>query len=309
MLRYPATCLPIAQVSLNSSYFLHQLRPSATPSIYISPYQPPTHPSSPRRTIDLTLDLHLDRALTNIRRRLKRIDRILQIEPMRHQLTQIQHPTIHQPNRPRPRIRIPILELQIDLLRTQPHERHLHIRLPHPDHKHLPPEFHAVDGRIHRRFHPGALERHLRLHPAHRGPDALAERLRADPALDFVGPHARAELLGHLESGLLDIGDDDGFGAPGGDAEEGDEPDGPRAADQDGIPEGDLGAGKAAERDREGFQQRAVLERHVADLVAPHGGVVDVAPEQARDGWGGEEAHVEAAVVAAGQAGFAVVAD
>ena len=68
-----------------------------------------------------------------------------------------------------------------------------------------------------------------------------------------MGPHARAELLGHVEAGLLDVGDDDGFGARGGDAEECDEPDGPRAADEDGITEGDLSAGHSPERDGKGF--------------------------------------------------------
>ena len=43
--------------------------------------------------------------------------------------------------------------------------------------------------------------------------------------------------------------------------------------------------------------------------MAPDGGVVDVAAQQAGDGWRGEEAHVQAAVVAACQAGLAVVAD
>lgn len=43
--------------------------------------------------------------------------------------------------------------------------------------------------------------------------------------------------------------------------------------------------------------------------MAPDGGVVNVAAEEAVDGRGGEEAHVEAAVVAACEAGFAGVAD
>lgn len=43
--------------------------------------------------------------------------------------------------------------------------------------------------------------------------------------------------------------------------------------------------------------------------MAPDCGVIDVAAEQAVDGRGGEEAHVEAAVVAAGEAGLALVAD
>lgn len=228
---------------------------------------------------------------------------------MRHQTAQIQDATIHQANGARPRVGIPVLELEIDLLGAEPHERHLHVRLAHPDHKHLAPELDAVDGRVDGRLDAGALERHLRLHAAHHGADVFAKGLGPHAPLDLVGAHARAELLRHVEPGLLDVGDDDGFGAGGGDAEERDEADGPGAADEDGVAEGDLRAGQAAERDRERFQQRPVFERHVADLVAPDGRVVDVAPEQARHGRGGEEAHVEAAVVAAGEAGFAVVAD
>ncbi len=43
--------------------------------------------------------------------------------------------------------------------------------------------------------------------------------------------------------------------------------------------------------------------------MAPDGGVGDVAAEQAVDRWGGEELHAFAAVVPAGEAGFAAVAD
>ena len=43
--------------------------------------------------------------------------------------------------------------------------------------------------------------------------------------------------------------------------------------------------------------------------MAPLGGVVDVTPQEAVDGGGGQEAHIQAAVVAACQAGFALVAD
>lgn len=67
--------------------------------------------------INLTLNLHLNGPRLRIRRRLKRTNRILQIKPMRHQLLQRHNPTLNQPNRSRPRIRIPVLELQIDFLR------------------------------------------------------------------------------------------------------------------------------------------------------------------------------------------------
>ena len=43
--------------------------------------------------------------------------------------------------------------------------------------------------------------------------------------------------------------------------------------------------------------------------MAPDGRVVDVASQEAVDGRGGQETHVQAAVVAAREAGLAVVAD
>ena len=66
---------------------------------------------------------------------------------MRHQRRQINHPILHQPDGPRPRVAIPVLKPQVDLLRAEPHKGNAHVRFPHPDHEDFAPEFHAVDGR------------------------------------------------------------------------------------------------------------------------------------------------------------------
>ena len=139
--------------------------------------------------------------------------------------------------------------------------------------------------------------------------DVGCDLFRGDAAGDLVGAGARAELLGEAEAAVVDVGDDEGFGTGGGAAEEGDEADGAGAADEDGVAEADAGALDAGEGDAEGFEQGAVFVGHGADSVAPDGRVGDVAAQEAVDGRGREEFHLFAAVVAAGQAGLAGVAD
>ena len=130
-----------------------------------------------------------------------------------------------------------------------------------------------------------------------------------DAAFDFVGAHAGDEFLGVVEAALVDVCDDDWFRASGSGAEEGDEADRASTADEGWVAEAEAGAFDAGEGDGEGFEEGAVFKGHVADFVAPHCGVGDVAAEEAVHGRGGEEAHVDAAVVAAGEAVFAFVAD
>ena len=240
---------------------------------------------------------------------MKRLDRILNIKPMRHQPPQIHHPTLHQPYRTGPRIRIAVLKLQINLLRTQPHKRQLHLRFPDPNHEHFPAEFHAVDRGVDAGFHARAFERDGGLDAACERDDLLGGFLFGDAALYFVRADAGDEVFCEGETAFVDVRYDDGFGARCGGAQEGDEADRSRATDQDRVTESNARALDARESHGKGFEQRAVLKGHVADLVAPDGGVVDVAAQEAVDGRGGEEAHGEAAVVAAREAGFAVAAD
>ena len=116
--------------------------------------------------VHLTLNHTLDSPCLRIRRRLKSLDRVLNIKAMGHQAVQVDHPTLHQANGPRPRIRIPILELLINFLGTQSHERDLHFRLANTDDENLPTEFHAVDGGVDAALDTGTLECYGRLDAA-----------------------------------------------------------------------------------------------------------------------------------------------
>lgn len=212
-----------------------------------SPPPAPPHTHRPRyqlqiSNINLTLYNDLDRARLRIRRRLKRLHRILDIEPMRHQPLQIDHAALHQPDGARPRVGVPVLELQVDFLGAEAHERDLHVWLADADDEDFAAEFDGPDGRRDGGFDAGAFEGDGGPHAAARGDDVGGRAFGADFAGDFVGARARAELFGEVEAALVDVGDDDGFGASGGAAKEGDEPDGAGAADEDGIAEADARA-------------------------------------------------------------------
>lgn len=79
---------------------------------------------------------------------------------MRHKRRHIDDPILDQPDGPRPRIAVPVLEPQIDLLRAEPHKGNTHVRFPDPDHEDFAPELDAVDGRCDGGFHARAFERH-----------------------------------------------------------------------------------------------------------------------------------------------------
>ena len=272
-------------------------------------------PTAPRPTttsplhIHLALNLHLDSPRLRIRRRMERLDRILDVKPMRHQPPQLHDPALHQADRAGPRVGVAVLELEVDLLGAEAHKGEAHLRFAHADDEDLPAELDAVDGGRDAGLDARALERDGGLDAAGQGDDLRRGVLVGDAALDLEGADAGDEVFREGEAAGVNVRDDDGFGAGGGGAEEGDEADGPRAADEDGVAEFDVGALDAGEGDGEGLEERAVLKGHAADLVAPDGRVVDVAAEEAVDGRGREEAHREAAVVAARQAGFAVAAD
>ena len=124
----------------------------------------------------------------------------------------------------------------------------------------------------------------------------------------MVGAYAGDEGFGELQAAFVDVCDDDRLGARGGAAEQCDQADGSSAADEDAIAETDARALHACKSDAERLEQGALFEAHVADLVAPDGRVVDVAAEEAVDGRSGEESHLQAAVIAACEAGFAGMA-
>lgn len=228
---------------------------------------------------------------------------------MRHQPTQIHNPALHQPNGPRPRIGVAVLELEVDFLGAEAHKGQAHLGFPDADDEDLAAELDAVDGGVDAALDAGALERNGGLDAAGEADDLGRGFFLTDAAFHLEGADAGDEVLGEGEAALVNVGDDNGFGAGAGGAEERDEADGAGAADEDGVAESDACALDARERDAERLEQGAVLEAHVADLVAPDGWVVDVSPQEAIDGRGGQETHVQAAVIAACEAGFALVAD
>ena len=228
---------------------------------------------------------------------------------MRHEPAQLQHPALDQPDGARPRVGVAVLELEVDLLGAEAHEGQAHLGLADADDEDLAAELDAVDGGVDAALDARALERDGRLHAPGQPDDGPRGLLLPDAPLHQERAHARHELLGEGQAALVDVRHHDRFGPGGRGAQQRDEADGAGAADQDRVPEFDARALHAGQGHAERFEQGAVFEAHVADLVAPNGRVVDVAPQEAVDGGRGEETHVEAAVVAAREAGFALVAD
>lgn len=185
----------------------------------------------------------------------------------------------------------------------------MHFRFSNTNDKDFAAEFDRVDGAVDGGFDARAFERDGGLDAAGEGDDVGCGVFDTDAAFDFVGAHAGDEFFGIVEPALVDVCDDDWFCAGGGGAEEGDEANGAGAADEGWVAEAETGAFDAGEGDGEGFEEGAVFKGHASDFVAPHCGVGDVAAEEAVNGWGGKETHVDTAVVAACQAVFAFVAD
>lgn len=162
-------------------------------------------------------DLHLDRPALQICARLERLHRLLQREPMRNQLPNpTQNTRVYEPNRLRPRIRIPILELQVHLPRRQPHERELHLVLAHPNNEHLPTETNRMNGGSDGRLDTGALQDEIGLETTESldevSPDFF---LGFAAARDLVGDKRAWEIFDELlresESSSVDICDQNRF--------------------------------------------------------------------------------------------------
>ena len=140
--------------------------------------------------------------------------------------------------------------------------------------------------------------------------DCVAEVFGAVAEFNLVCEGAGDELAGEVETALVDVCDDEGSRAGSLCAEEGNEANGTSTAYKDGVTELDVCAVETSEGNRKRLKHGAVLEGHaVRHLVAPHGGVLQVAAEQTSNGGCGEELDRLAAVVAACQAGLALVAD
>ena len=140
--------------------------------------------------------------------------------------------------------------------------------------------------------------------------DGVAEVLGVVAEVDLVGEHAGDELARKVEAAGVNVGDDNGGCACCLGAEERHQTNGTSTADEDRVAELDVGPVETSKGDGERLEHSAVLKGHaVGHLVAPHGGVLEVAAEQSGDGGCGEEFDRLAAVVATCQAGLALVAD
>lgn len=257
-----------------------------------------------------TLNLHLDRPRLWIRRRLERLDRILQLKPMRHKLTQINDSALDQPNCFRPRVAVSVLELQIHLACTQPHERDLHLVLSHANDKHLASKLDSLDGAVDGRFHTRALHCDGRLDALHFGDNGGAEVVGRVAEFDFVGCDAGNEVFCELEAALINVCNYNGRGSSCARTKQRHQSNGPRAADDDGVSQPHVCAVHARQRNAQRLEHGPVFKGQVVgQLVAPHGRVFEVAAQKSSNRRCGEELDALAAIVAAGQAGLAFVAD
>lgn len=76
-----------------------------------------------------------------IRCSLERLNPIFQSERVCHKPLQVHHSTRHNSYRSWPHIDIPLLELDIHLIRTTAHEGDLHLFLPYTDNEDFSPKF------------------------------------------------------------------------------------------------------------------------------------------------------------------------
>lgn len=94
----------------------------------------------------LTLDDYLDRPrLRTVRARVEGANRVLEAEPMRHQPLHIQHAALHEADGARPGVGVAVLELEVDFLGAEAHERDLHLWLADADDEDFAAELDGVD--------------------------------------------------------------------------------------------------------------------------------------------------------------------
>jgi len=229
---------------------------------------------------------------------------------MRNQLAQINHTRLVQPNSLGPSIAVAVLELQIHLAGTQSHERNLHLVLADADDEDFAAELDGLDGGADGGFHAGAFHGVAGLDAVGEFEDGGLEIRGRVAEFDFVGEDARNEGFGEVETALVDVGDYEGSRASRLTAEKCDEADRAGAADDGGVTQADVRAVHASKRNGKRLQHGTVFEGHaVGQLVAPHGWVLEVAAEQAGDGWCGQKLNALASVVAACEAWLAFAAD
>jgi hypothetical protein len=253
--------------------------------------------------------LHLDGSSLGVCRRLEGLEGILNLETVGDQLLEVHDTSLQQTDGSGPCVGVAVLELEVDLAGAEAHEGDLDFVLADADDEDLAAELDGLDGTCDGALNTGALECDGGFDATAELGDDFCEVFGGVLEVDLVGANRRAELLGELQTALIDVCDDDGLGTGGLDAGKSDETNGASTADQDGVAESDLCSLYTCQSNTEGLKERAVLEAHIANLVAPHGGVVDIAAQEAGDGRSGAEEDRVTAVVATSQARLALAAD
>lgn len=126
---------------------------------------------------------------------------------------------------------VAVLQLDVDLVGAQVHERERLEVLARTDDEHGRAKSARIARRLHTRLDARALERELEpRRETRRRFDLGCDVFGLDAALDEDGLDAGDELLGKVEPGLGNVGNDDGGRACGVSGEETDKPDGSGAA-------------------------------------------------------------------------------
>ncbi|KAL5610763.1 hypothetical protein FOBRF1_006880 [Fusarium oxysporum] len=97
--------------------------------------------------IIISLNHNLDRPALGIRRRLKGLEGILQLETVSNQLRQGNHTVLNKTNGSRPGIAVSVLQLNIDLAHTRSHEGNVDIILSDTNDEDLDSELERPDSR------------------------------------------------------------------------------------------------------------------------------------------------------------------
>lgn len=254
------------------------------------------------------LDQDLDGAALRVRRRLKCLDGLLEREAVRDELGQVNDAAPQQADGAWPGVAVAVLQLDVDLADRGAHKRNGDVVLADADDEDLAAKLGRPDGRRDAALDARALHGQRGLDAAHGLDNLPTRRLRPDPRRHVMRDDARAHLPRKRQPARGNVRDDERARAGGGAAQQRDEADGPRAADEHGVAEARRGALNGREGHAERLQQRALVVRQAVELVAPHGRVVDVAPQQAVDGRRRQEGDARAAVVPPRQARLAGVA-
>ncbi len=132
---------------------------------------------------------------------------------MARQPLHINHTPLDQPYRPRPHVRVPVLELQINLLRAEPHEWDVDDVAADANDEDFAPELDSVDRRGDGRGDAGAFDGDGGLVVAGELEDCIAElqgRLRGRGRADEVCFYAGHQFLGEGEPASVDVCYDEG---------------------------------------------------------------------------------------------------